>query len=117
MIVTGEQLHIWYLEAVANLRLESFNPNAQKPYSELTEEQRSIDEFIAGKIRQRGEGLEKENAELRADKEQVVRRCYALAQAHGYTGWVGTQNHAAAKIKAEFPDCFGSDDAARKEPA
>ena len=45
--VKPETLHQWYLEAVKKLKPESYNPNAQKPYSELTKEQKFIDEFIA----------------------------------------------------------------------
>ena len=46
----AEQLHGWYLEATASLHPESFNTNAQKPYSELTDEQKYIDKYIADKI-------------------------------------------------------------------
>jgi hypothetical protein len=48
----AEQLHEWYLEATHKLRFESFNPKAQKPYSELTDEQRFIDKYIADRILQ-----------------------------------------------------------------
>lgn len=44
-----EQMHKWYLEAVKELHPESFNPNANKPYSELTDEQRFLDKYIADK--------------------------------------------------------------------
>ena len=50
MKITAEQLHTWYLEAVRNLRPESFNPNAVRPFAELTDEQRAIDGYIAKKI-------------------------------------------------------------------
>ena len=50
--VKPEQLHTWYLEAVKELHPESFNPNANKPYSELTDEQRFIDKYISDKINQ-----------------------------------------------------------------
>ena len=43
-------LHKWYLEATKKLKPESFNPEAQKTYHELTEEQRYIDEYIAFRI-------------------------------------------------------------------
>ena len=46
----AEKLHEWYLEATKALKPESYNPNAQKKYSELTEEQKFIDRFIADKI-------------------------------------------------------------------
>ena len=49
-MITPEQLHNWYLEAIKELHPESFNPNAKKPYSELTEEQKFIDKYIADKI-------------------------------------------------------------------
>lgn len=48
--VKPEQLHDWYLEAVKRLKPESFNPNAQKPYEDLTDEQKYIDKYIANKI-------------------------------------------------------------------
>ncbi len=44
-----EKLHLWYLEAVKELHPESFNPNANKPYNELTDEQKFIDKYIAKK--------------------------------------------------------------------
>lgn len=46
----AEKLHNWYLEAVKEISPESFNPLANKPYSELTDEQKSIDRFIAAKV-------------------------------------------------------------------
>jgi hypothetical protein len=46
----AESLHVWYLEATRELKPESFNPNTQKAYADLTEEQKFIDRFIAGKI-------------------------------------------------------------------
>lgn len=52
-MVTPEQLHMWYLEAVENLSPSDFNPKANKPYSELTDEQKYIDKYIADKINQR----------------------------------------------------------------
>jgi len=48
--VKPEQLHKWYLEAVKELKPESFNPNANKNYDELTDEQKFIDKYIADKI-------------------------------------------------------------------
>lgn len=45
----AEQLHIWYLEATQKLNPNSFNKDAQKPYSELTDEQKFIDKYIAEK--------------------------------------------------------------------
>ena len=49
-MIIPQQLHKWYLEATKLLHPESYNQKAQKPYEELTEEQRKIDEYIAGKI-------------------------------------------------------------------
>ena len=49
-LITPEQLHKWYLEATTKLHPESFNPNAQKSYSELTEEQKFIDKYISDAI-------------------------------------------------------------------
>lgn len=48
----ARQLHEWYLEATRELKPENYNPNAQKPYDEMTEEQKFIDKYIAGKITQ-----------------------------------------------------------------
>lgn len=45
----AQQLHEWYLEATKNLRPDSYNPAAQIPYQDLTEEQKSIDKYIAEK--------------------------------------------------------------------
>ena len=49
-MITPQQLHEWYLEATKSLHPESYNPNAQKSYEELTDEQRKIDEYMAEKI-------------------------------------------------------------------
>jgi uncharacterized protein YuzE len=54
--ITPEELHQWYLEATKALNPESFNPNAQKPYDKLTEEQKFIDKFIANKVNQKIRG-------------------------------------------------------------
>ena len=49
----AEQMHIWYLEATLKLHPESFNPNAQKKYEDLTDEQKFIDIFIAKKVEEK----------------------------------------------------------------
>lgn len=46
----AEKMHIWYLEATRMLHPESYNPKAQKAYSELTEKQKNIDRYIAGHV-------------------------------------------------------------------
>ena len=46
----AEQLHIWYLEAIKKISPKSYNPNAIKEYSELDEDQKDIDRYIASKI-------------------------------------------------------------------
>jgi len=51
--IEPEELHKWYLEAIKELKPESFNKNAKKPYSELTDEQKFIDKHIALKINQK----------------------------------------------------------------
>jgi hypothetical protein len=48
-------LHRAYLAALKHLKPESYNPNANKPFEELTEEQQSIDLFIADWVLQRAE--------------------------------------------------------------
>jgi homoserine trans-succinylase len=45
-----EQLHIWYLQATEHLGDKERNPHAQKNYHQLTENQQSIDRFIADRI-------------------------------------------------------------------
>ena len=35
----AKQMHEWYLEATQRLHPQSFNPNAQKKYEELTDEE------------------------------------------------------------------------------
>jgi len=49
-IVKPKEMHEWYLEAIKNLKSESFNPNANKSFEELTKEQQSIDNFISKKV-------------------------------------------------------------------
>jgi len=46
----AEQMHNWYLEIVAQLAKSSYNPEAVKPYAELSEEQRHIDRYMADKV-------------------------------------------------------------------
>jgi len=62
-MITSKQLHEWYLQAIKLLHPESYNPNAQKPYDELTEEQKSIDKFIVDRI----------NNEIRKVKEELLK--------------------------------------------
>jgi len=49
-VFTPEFLHEAYLQATKNLRPESYNPNAQKKYEDLTDEQKQIDIYIADLI-------------------------------------------------------------------
>lgn len=46
----AQLIHNWYLEIVRTLRKGSFNPDANKPFEALTEEQKTIDRFIAIKV-------------------------------------------------------------------
>jgi hypothetical protein len=46
----AEKLHELYLEATKELNPKSYNPNAQKAYKDLTEEQKFIDRYIAKAI-------------------------------------------------------------------
>lgn len=55
----AEKLHDWYLEAIESLSKGSFNPKAQVAYENLSEEQKYIDRYIAGKVL----GLAKQSAE------------------------------------------------------
>lgn len=50
--ITPKQLHDWYLEATKELNPENYNPNAQKSYEDLADEQKFIDKYIADKISQ-----------------------------------------------------------------
>jgi hypothetical protein len=51
--VEPRELHEWYLESTATLRKGSYNPEAVKPYENLTLDQKYIDVFIAGKLNRR----------------------------------------------------------------
>lgn len=62
-MIKPEQLHEWYLQAINLLHPESYNPDAQKPYDELTEEQKTIDKFIADRI----------NNEIRKIKDELLK--------------------------------------------
>ena len=46
----AELMHKWYLEACKELSPISYNPNAQKPFKELSSEQRYLDMYIARKV-------------------------------------------------------------------
>ncbi len=46
----AKRLHLWYIEAIQNLSEENYNPKAVCTYKELTEEQKSIDRYIAKKL-------------------------------------------------------------------
>jgi hypothetical protein len=50
--ITPEQLHEWYLEAITTLHPSDYNHLADVPYDDLKEGQKSIDKFIADKLRQ-----------------------------------------------------------------
>ena len=43
-------LHKWYLEATKKLNPDDYNPEAQKEYHKLTDNQRYISEHIAFRI-------------------------------------------------------------------
>lgn len=81
-----EKLHEWYLEAVKEQHPESYNPKANKPYSELTEEQKFIDKYIAEKItaeliKKMSEVEEKEESIGQIDKIGWLER---TLEAHGW---------------------------------
>lgn len=65
----AEQLHIWYLEASAQLHPESFNSEAQKSYADLTEEQKFLDRYIAGKV---NEMWKEETVEMQQDINSIL---------------------------------------------
>lgn len=58
-MISPEELHKWYLEATKKLNPKSFNEDAQKPYEQLSEEQKYIDKYIANKINDKVKGLGK----------------------------------------------------------
>lgn len=62
------KLHEWYLEATTSLKPESYNPNAQKPYDDMSDEQKYIDKYIADKL------LAWRDAHTKAIVEQVKAR-------------------------------------------
>ena len=68
----AELLHKWYLEATSTLNKQSYNENAQKPFSELTEQQKFIDRYIAGKVLEKV----KQGAKLREEEiiEMIVKK-------------------------------------------
>ena len=47
MFVTPEELHKLYRRAVNGLNTADYNVEADVPYEELSEEQKSIDKYIA----------------------------------------------------------------------
>lgn len=49
----AEYIHSCYLDCVELLPETAYNPNAKKPFAELTEEQRFIDRFLALRIKYR----------------------------------------------------------------
>ena len=48
--ITPDKLHGSYLEAIQKINPESFNPNAQKHYDDLTSDQQFIDIYICTEI-------------------------------------------------------------------
>lgn len=50
VFVTEKELHDWYLQSTKLLNPKSYNPNAQKPFENLTKEQQQIDKLIAYKV-------------------------------------------------------------------
>lgn len=77
-ILTPQNMHEWYLEATQKLHPESFNPNAQKPYEELTEEQKFIDKYMAEKAEKT---VMASFSNLLAEKErEAVSKMIALAK-------------------------------------
>lgn len=79
----AEKLHKWYLEIVARLKPASYNPEAQKPYNELTSQQQEIDRYIASKVLAYFESLVPEKIPD-PDKEYSQHYCWnnAIDQFH-----------------------------------
>lgn len=50
MKLTAEQLHNWYLEAIEQIRPDSYNPDAVRPFKDLSLKQQAIDEYIVQKV-------------------------------------------------------------------
>jgi len=74
--ITAEQLHSWYLEAIANLDEWEYNLSAAVPFSELTRKQKYIDEHIAIQIRaahdKDKEKWDIDNAKLKVAYHEIV---------------------------------------------
>ena len=94
----AKQLHHWYLEATKDLDPDNFNPNAQKSYDELTEQQQFIDRYIANKV---GAQIDKAKAESFADGKKVSEQTLNNVRAE-YNG-IGL-NEGIAKGRAEALD-------------
>jgi len=69
-IITPETLHSLYLEATRRLHPESYNSKAQKFYEDLTDEQKSIDIFIANVLK---EALKKDSADIVVEEGEVAK--------------------------------------------
>lgn len=50
---SGEQLHIYYLEAITHLHRDNFNVHADKSYADLNEEQKFISEHISKQVKEK----------------------------------------------------------------
>ena len=74
-LFVAEQLHEWYLEATKSLNPENYNAKAQVPYSEMNEEQKEIDRYIARKILEK---LQSQAEEYEREKGEMVREIMAL---------------------------------------
>ena len=106
-VARPEMLHEWYLEATQKLRPESFNANAQKPYEEMTDEQKQIDIYIADKIRISITALithaqEKIEGEKRAGSDfarQTLLEAAALAE--GYNSALDQANTILEALKTK----------------
>ena len=72
--LTPEKLHQLYLDATVFLNPDSYNPQAQKQYSDLTEEQKSIDIYICDAIKKLIGGGDKSNKIKNAMKLQA--KCF-----------------------------------------
>ena len=82
--ITPEQLHRWYLEAIKKISPKSYNPNAIKEYSELDEDQKDIDRYIASKIQivlaQKEKRIRELTEKVKQEDDDCILTCVEIAQ-------------------------------------
>jgi len=90
-------LHNWYLEIVRALPKGSFNPDANKPFEGLTEEQKAIDRFIAIKVL---DLLEIERRKITGIIKQKIEEKYQFP--HGFQQPINAKTIGDAKLEGQY---------------